>query len=384
MKDVTILIPCYNEARFIEKAILSAVSQAEYVLISDNNSTDGTQEICRELATQHSNVIFFEQKKNIGVMKNLEFLLSKTRTKYVMHVGAHDFISENYVFTLKESLENNSHAVLSYAPYFSINDDGKILEENLLDECSEKLISKSSSQRVLSFIENRDFIFTFFGLIKTQIFRKYYSSKAVAGMDSLILSQIISEGSFVRVSSTHYYRRVIARHNSGEAYMKRLEGDTTKPTQYDLSYMCTNQFKLLKEINKDNLEEQKKVLIRATMSMQRLYGKYCHKSLDITLEKLSKSKEKYILYGAGTTSDYILEKLPNSILFIVDQDLTKQNTSKNGIEIKSPTILNQYENKIIISLLGRFELISEILINEYKINSLRFILPIDYKYKISS
>lgn len=383
MKDVTIIIPAYNEAKFIEQAILSAVTQAEFVIVSDNCSTDKTPEICKKLTRKFKNLIFHEQKENIGSIKNFEFLISQVKTKYVLHIGAHDYISDNYVSVLKEYLENNQNAVLAYSPKYTINENNEIIKEDLLEQFEDKFISENTSERILATIEHREYIFTIFGLFKTETLTKNNQPISVAGIDCLLLSYCVKDGLFIRATSPRFYRRVVERKESTEEYMKRIEG-STKSTQYDLSYMCTHQFKLLKEINKDNLEEQKKVLIRATMSMQRLYGKYCHKSLDITLEKLSKSKEKYILYGAGTTSDYILEKLPNSILFIVDQDLTKQNTSKNGIEIKSPTILNQYENKIIISLLGRFELISEILINEYKINSLRFILPIDYKYKISS
>ena len=47
MKDVTILIPAYNEEKHIEQAILSAIHQAEYVIVSDNCSTDKTPEICK-------------------------------------------------------------------------------------------------------------------------------------------------------------------------------------------------------------------------------------------------------------------------------------------------------------------------------------------------
>lgn len=382
MKDVSIIIPAYNEAKFIEKAILSAVSQAEFVIVSDNCSTDGTQEICKRLAKEFSNLVFYEQESNIGAIRNFEFLLSKIHTKYLLHIGAHDFISEDYVSTLKKSLENSPEAVVSYAPYFSIDDNGKILDENLLNEFSEKLVSANVSERILAFTQNRSFIFTIFGLMKTQIFKKYFSPNlAIAGVDCLLLSQFISEGIFVRVPEARFYRRVITRHDSAEEYMKRITGNA-QTIQYDLSYMCSQQFELLKSKSKNNLEEQQRVLNDFSLSMQSMHGNFCHRSLDETLNKLSQTDEKYILYGAGTDSSYIMNKLYNKILFIVDNDINKHNTIKDGIEIKSLTALTQSSDRIIISLLNRFELISKTLISEYNINPSRLVSPIDFSIKI--
>jgi glycosyltransferase involved in cell wall biosynthesis len=110
MKDVTILIPAYNEEKHIEQAILSSVSQAEFVIVSDNCSTDKTPEICKKLAKEYKNLIFYEQKENIGSIRNFSFLLNKVETTYTLHIGAHDFISENYILNLKKALEENSSA----------------------------------------------------------------------------------------------------------------------------------------------------------------------------------------------------------------------------------------------------------------------------------
>ena len=59
MNDVTIIIPAYNEAKFIEQAIVSAVTQAQTVIISDNCSTDETREICTKLRKKFNNIVFY-------------------------------------------------------------------------------------------------------------------------------------------------------------------------------------------------------------------------------------------------------------------------------------------------------------------------------------
>lgn len=382
MKDVTILIPAYNEEKHIEQAILSAVTQAEFVIVSDNCSTDKTPEICKKLAKEHKNLIFYEQKENIGSVMNFHFLLDKVKTKYTLHIGAHDFISENYTSSLKKALEENFNAVLAYTSFSSVDDNGNILNEQSLEEFKNIFLSNNPVERVIGTIEHyNQYIFMIFGLFKTNIFKKNSSRpKIIAGIDCLFLSICANDGTFIKIDSEKFFRRVINRKENQTTYMERIEGKQ-QTTTYDLSYMCSEQFQLVKTITKNN-QQQKYILNKLSLSMDRLFGKFSYKSLTKTLYEMSKTDEKYILYGAGLDSDYILSILNKKILFIVDQDPKKQNTIKNGIEIKSPAVLEKYENKIIISLIGRVDQVSKDLINQYSIDSKRIISPIDYSYRI--
>ncbi|WP_141046812.1 glycosyltransferase [Aliarcobacter cryaerophilus] len=382
MKDVTILIPAYNEEKHIEQAILSSVSQAEWVMVSDNCSTDKTPEICKKLAREYKNLIFYEQENNIGSIRNFSFLLNKVETTYTLHIGAHDFISENYILNLKKALEENSSAVLAYTSFGSVDDNGNILNEQSLEEFKDIFLSNNPVDRVIVTIEKyKQYIFVIFGLFRTEIFKKNWQMKPVAGIDCLFLSLCANDGTFIKIDSEKFFRRVLNRKEGATAYMKRIEGNQ-QTTTYDLSYMCSEQFQLVKTITKNNQQEQKYILNKLSLSMDRLFGKFSYKSLTKTLYEMSKTDEKYILYGAGLDSDYILSILNKKILFIVDQDPKKQNTIKNGIEIKSPAVLEKYENKIIISLIGRVDQVSKDLINQYSIDSKRIISPIDYSYRI--
>ncbi|MCA9368423.1 glycosyltransferase family 2 protein, partial [Candidatus Kaiserbacteria bacterium] len=70
---VTIGLPVYNGEPFLEEALDAIVHQSFHdfeLIISDNASTDNTEEICRRYAEQHPNIRYIRQPKNQGAAQN--------------------------------------------------------------------------------------------------------------------------------------------------------------------------------------------------------------------------------------------------------------------------------------------------------------------------
>lgn len=107
---VTIAIPTYNRARLLARSILSAQKQTHQnieIVISDNNSSDGTESLCRGLAAQDSRIHYFRQPKNIGGTGNFNWLLSRGSGAYFMWLGDDDWIDTNYVESCLNTLERD-------------------------------------------------------------------------------------------------------------------------------------------------------------------------------------------------------------------------------------------------------------------------------------
>ncbi|WP_191018024.1 glycosyltransferase family 2 protein [Treponema zioleckii] len=66
---LSICIPTYNRAEYLEKSLESLVSQPEFaqieVVISDNASTDNTEEVCRSYQKKYPNIVYFRNEENI-------------------------------------------------------------------------------------------------------------------------------------------------------------------------------------------------------------------------------------------------------------------------------------------------------------------------------
>jgi glycosyltransferase involved in cell wall biosynthesis len=106
---VSIGMPVYNGVSFIREALDSLMGQTFpdfELIISDNASTDGTTEICREYAKMDSRIIYTRQTTNIGAVANFDFVLDQAGGQYFMWAAHDDVWSRNFIEALLEIVEH--------------------------------------------------------------------------------------------------------------------------------------------------------------------------------------------------------------------------------------------------------------------------------------
>ncbi|WP_428897642.1 Glycosyltransferase involved in cell wall bisynthesis [Parelusimicrobium proximum] len=102
---LSICIPTYNRASFLEIALASLVSQKAFlesddieIVISDNASTDGTQQICESYAQKFpSKFLYHRNPENIGGDLNFEKVISLSR-------GAYAKLTNDYLYATDGAL----------------------------------------------------------------------------------------------------------------------------------------------------------------------------------------------------------------------------------------------------------------------------------------
>jgi len=88
---VTIVIPSYNHARYIEACVLSALAQTYpniELIVIDDGSTDGSVEILDRLAREHG--FQFYAQENMGLPRTLNKALELSRGDYFCPMGSDD------------------------------------------------------------------------------------------------------------------------------------------------------------------------------------------------------------------------------------------------------------------------------------------------------
>lgn len=97
---VSILIPVYNRKKLVKRAIESATKQTYEnieIIIVDNKSTDKTYEILKEYEKDFSNIKIYQNKENIGPLKNWKKCLEYSSGEYIKILFSDDWIEETFV-----------------------------------------------------------------------------------------------------------------------------------------------------------------------------------------------------------------------------------------------------------------------------------------------
>lgn len=93
---VSILIPVYNREKIIGESISSALAQSFTdfeIVIVDNQSTDGTWQVCEQFAEQDARIRIFRNKENIGPVRNWQRCISEAKGRYAKLLFSDDLMA---------------------------------------------------------------------------------------------------------------------------------------------------------------------------------------------------------------------------------------------------------------------------------------------------
>lgn len=121
---LSILIPAYNAAPYIEECLGSICAQrlgAIEVIVVDDCSTDGTHEVAARFSTRSDNVavIVLHNDRNLGVSASRNLLLEMAKGDYIWFVDADDRLRPDSVRKLREIVSRHAPDVVifDYAAY---------------------------------------------------------------------------------------------------------------------------------------------------------------------------------------------------------------------------------------------------------------------------
>jgi len=126
---VTVYIPTYNYAPFLEKAIKSVFHQTMSdweLIIIDDGSTDNTSDILGKFRSHPKIRIVEQENKGLNVTNNIAIRLSTGR--YIMRLDADDYMDENILLVLSNVLDQNSKVGLVYPDYYCVDEEENVIE----------------------------------------------------------------------------------------------------------------------------------------------------------------------------------------------------------------------------------------------------------------
>ena len=130
MKLVSIGMPVFNDKPFLKKSIESIINQSYShfeMILSDDCSTDGSAQICEEYVSKDPRIKYIRQEHNIGISRNMEFLLHQATGDYFMWAGNDDVWHSDFISLHIDALEKSPSAISAFCPYLFIDENDDIL-----------------------------------------------------------------------------------------------------------------------------------------------------------------------------------------------------------------------------------------------------------------
>lgn len=225
---ISIIIPIYNAAKFLEECLRSIVKQdfkdIEIICVNDG-STDNSLEILKKLSKEDSRVKIID-KKNEGVSKARNVALEVAQGKYCLNIDSDDYIDQGYFKALYERAEkDNLDITISNIIFDYFNDSSKNYILNDLEILDEKVIS--GEEYINIFLKNNFYGYTWNKLIKTEAYKRNnlkYNEDIFMMEDVEMILKLAKVGKKIgKVNKAFYHYIQHQTNGSKKISLKRIE-----------------------------------------------------------------------------------------------------------------------------------------------------------------
>lgn len=219
---VTIGIPVYNEARFLDLTLVSLFAQ-DYpnieIIISDNASTDGTGEICARAANEDARVRVLYAAVNTGATANFQRCLDAAKGDLFMWAGGHDLWSFNFVSQCVDVLSRHPATVVATTESEWIDPTSQpfgqracVLDTRGVDPLARVFMLLWANMHAT------------YGLMRISALRATGPIPNYSGADLILLLRMVLQGEFVPVPGALWSRRETRMGEDFKARQQRYQG----------------------------------------------------------------------------------------------------------------------------------------------------------------
>lgn len=209
---VSIGLPVFNGANFIRNAIQSIQAQ-DYqdleLIIADNASTDGTEQICRELAERDPRIRYHRNERNLGAAGNYNKVFELARGEFFKWAAHDDECHPAMIRRCVETLERAPEAVTMVYPLAELIDEqGRRLEAPL-----DRIESTDARphRRLMRLLWALNMCDPVFGLYRTASLRRTQLIGPFFGADYVLLAELAMLGEIREVDEVLFRLRAHAK-----------------------------------------------------------------------------------------------------------------------------------------------------------------------------
>ena len=201
-------MPVYNGQEFLASAIDSILNQSFKdfeLIISDNASTDATEQICQEYAAKDPRVRYFRNAENIGASDNYNAVYHHAQGEYFKWASSNDLCDPRFLEECVNVLEQNQDVVLCYPQvqlFAESLEDARLYDDDL------HLMQDSACERYREFLERVKLNNVMNGVMRTAALRNTAMIKPYYSSDTALMAELVLKGKIYQVRGTYFFRRM--------------------------------------------------------------------------------------------------------------------------------------------------------------------------------
>ncbi|MFJ1730379.1 glycosyltransferase family 2 protein [Streptomyces sp. NPDC088254] len=199
-------LPVYNGEEYLAEsfdALLGQTYEDFELVVTDNASTDGTEDICREYAARDPRIRYLRLRRNIGAAPNHNYVFTQCRGELFKWASHDDLYARDLLRACVEALDERPEVVLAHADQAVVDEDGKVKVPYAytLDTASP---SAPARFRSMLFEPGGD---DFYGVIRADVLRRVKPHDSYHHADRTFVAEIGLHGPFHQVPELLYFRR---------------------------------------------------------------------------------------------------------------------------------------------------------------------------------
>ena len=212
MPRVSIGIPVYNGAHFLERSVRSVLEQDFQdleIIIADNASSDATEPISKELAAQDTRVRYYRNETNLGASRNYNKVFELARGEYFKWQAHDDECHPAMIRRCVEFLDAAPPRVAMVYPLAELIDDhGKTISVPL-DRIEAR--DHRPHRRLARLMWELNMCDPVFGLIRSDYLRKTRLIGPFFGADYVLLAELAMMGEIWELDQVLFRLRAHAK-----------------------------------------------------------------------------------------------------------------------------------------------------------------------------
>ncbi len=205
---VSIGMPVYNRDKYVAASIEAHLNQTYgdfELILTDNCSTDRSEEICRDFAAKDSRIKYYRNPSNLGAAGNYRRCFELANGEFFRWTPSDDLVSLNLLERAVDILDHDPSVFVAYPRTKLIDAEGNItgdFDEHL------HLMDEQPSKRWIGVQQKIRLGNLHYGLNRADKFRKTGLMRNYNGGDFPLIAEMSLYGKFYEIQDAFFYRRM--------------------------------------------------------------------------------------------------------------------------------------------------------------------------------